>query len=270
MYERHLKIVELVRIQEYVSVERLAQYFGVTMQTIRRDINKLNEDGLLTRHHGGAGLPTSGGNSNYKTRKNLLLRSKIKIARTLAKHIPNGSSLFINIGTTTEETAKSLLNKKNLTVITNNINVAMILCENETAEIVLAGGVVRKIDKGITGEATIDFIKQFKVDYGIIGISGIDSDGTLLDFDYNEVRVARTIIKNARKVFLVADHSKFKRNATVCLCHISEVNAFFTDENPSPEIAKILSASGVDLFVAEQEKPGSEEGQEGRSCDIAI
>ena len=77
MYERHLKIVELVRIQEYVSVERLAQYFGVTMQTIRRDINKLNEDGLLTRHHGGAGLPTSVGNSNYKTRKNLLLRSKI-------------------------------------------------------------------------------------------------------------------------------------------------------------------------------------------------
>ncbi len=253
MYERHLKIIELVRSQEYVSVERMAQYFDVTLQTIRRDINKLSKDGLLSRHHGGAGLPTGVDNNANKTGKDLKSVSKTKIARTLAKHIPNGSSLFINIGTTMEETAKALVDKKRLTVITNNVNVAAILCETETAEVILAGGVVRKRDSGITGDATIDFIKQFKIDYGIIGISGIDADGTLLDFDYNEVRIARTIIKNARKVFLVAEHSKFGRNAVVCLCHISEVDAFFTDKEPSDKIVDILSSSGVELFVAESD-----------------
>jgi len=252
MYQRHLKIIELVKRQEYVSVEKLAQYFDVTLQTIRRDINKLSKDGLLQRHHGGAGLPTSVDNSPYQTRQNLQQTSKTQIARTLAEHIPDGSSLFINIGTTTEAAARALINKKNLTVITNNMNVANILHGNDTAEIVLTGGVLRKKDWGITGEATIDFIKQFKVDYGIIGISGIDEDGTLLDFDYNEVRVARTIIKNARNVFLVADHTKFERNAIVCLCHVSEVDAFFTDKTPPAKISNILSESGVDLFVSDQ------------------
>ncbi len=250
MYERHLKIIELVRSQEYVSVEKLAQHFSVTLQTIRRDINKLSQDGLLSRHHGGVSLPKSTDNITYKNRKILQIDSKIRIAKLLAEHIPDNSSIFINIGTTTEESAKALINKKDLTVITNNINVATILTANDTAEIVLAGGIVRKRDWGITGEATIDFIKQFKVDFGIIGISGIDEDGTLLDFDYNEVRVARTIIKNARKVFLVADNSKFERNAIVCLCHISEVDAFFTDKKPPNKIIKILSASNVELFVA--------------------
>ena len=254
MYERHLKIIELVKHQEYVSVEKLAQHFNVTLQTIRRDINKLSKDGVLTRHHGGASSSKSVSNITYKNRKTLQIKSKTRIAKLLAEHIPENSSLFINIGTTTEASAKALINKKGLTVITNNINVATILTANDTAEIVLAGGIVRKRDWGITGEATIDFIKQFKVDYGIIGISGIDEDGTLLDFDYNEVRVARTIIKNARKVFLVADNTKFDRNAIVCLCHISEIDGFFTDIEPPKKIIEILSASGVELFVSNPRK----------------
>ncbi len=240
-------------------MEKLAKYFNVTLQTIRRDINKLSKDGLLARHHGGAGLPANVNSNVFEIRKNNELGNKILIAQTLAKHIPDGSSIFLNIGTTTEETAKALINKKGLTVITNNINAATALCRNETAEIVLAGGVVRKRDLGLTGEATIDFIKQFKVDYGIIGISGIDEDGTLLDTDYNEVRVARTIIKNARKVFLAADHTKFKKNAVVCLCHISEVNALYTDKTPSKKMKDILTASNVELHVAKPDKtePGN-------------
>lgn len=254
MYERHLKIIELVRRQEYVSIQELAQYFNVTLQTIRRDVNKLSKEGLITRYHGGAGLVQGDDNGTFDAKKNLQLGSKEKIAAAVAEQIPDGSSLFMNIGTTSEETAKALVGKERLTVITNNINVAEILRENESVEIVLAGGVVRKSDWSVTGEAAVEFIKQFKVDFGIIGISGIDPDGTLLDFDYNEVRVARTIIKNARKVFLVADHSKFNHNAIVCLCHISEVDAFFTDKEPPGQITEILSASNVDLIIADQKK----------------
>ncbi len=250
MLERHIKILELVQEQGFVAIEELAQKFSVTSQTIRRDINKLCDEGALNRYHGGASLPSSVENLAYRARQVLCQEEKIQIARQAAENIPDHASVFINIGTTTEEVAKLLINRKGLRVITNNLNVALILSGNENIEVIIASGVVRSRDRGITGDATIDFIKQFKVDYGIIGISSIDEDGTLLDYDYNEVRVAKTIIDNSRKVFLLADHTKFERNAMVCLCHISEIDTFFTDKQPSSKIIEILKTSGVSLQVA--------------------
>jgi DeoR family glycerol-3-phosphate regulon repressor len=179
------------------------------------------------------------------------LDEKVRIARLAARHIPDHASLFLNIGTTTEEVAKALRQHKGLRVITNNLNVALLLGDKADFEVIVAGGVVRSRDRGITGEATVDFIRQFKVDLGIIGISGIDADGSLLDFDYREVRVAQAIIANSRKVFLVADHTKFGRNAMVRLGQLSQVNALFTDREPPEETAQVLRESGAELFVAE-------------------
>jgi DeoR family glycerol-3-phosphate regulon repressor len=121
---------------------------------------------------------------------------------------------------------------------------------NENFEVIVAGGLVRHRDCGIIGEATIDFIQQFRVDYGIIGISGIDIDGTLLDFDYREVRAARAIIDNSRKVFLAADYTKFGRNAMVRLGNIAEINALFTDQPPPSALVEVLANADVQLFVA--------------------
>lgn len=143
------------------------------------------------------------------------LEEKRRIAKVVASHIPDRASIFINIGTTTEEVAKAFQHHTGLRIITNNLNVAAILRSNPSFEIIVAGGSVRQRDGGITGEATIDFVRQFKVDFGIIGISSIDADGTLLDFDYHEVRVAQAMIENSRQVFLVADYSKFERCAMV-------------------------------------------------------
>jgi DeoR family glycerol-3-phosphate regulon repressor len=188
--KRHEKIKKMVQAQGFVTIETLAQAFSVTPQTIRRDIHTLSKKGLLYRYHGGAAIPTSTENVAYKERKVLCFREKQKIAQLLAQQIPDNASLFINIGTTTEAIAHALGNHKRLRVITNNLNVASIMSANEKFEVIVAGGLVRHRDQGIIGEATIDFISQFKVDYGIIGISGIDLDGTLLDFDYREVRAA--------------------------------------------------------------------------------
>jgi DeoR family glycerol-3-phosphate regulon repressor len=246
---RHKDIIELAQHSGYLSVEELARTFKVTTQTIRRDINDLCEQGLLRRYHGGAGLSSSIENVNYSTRQVLNHEEKIQIARMVAEQIPDNASLFINIGTTTEEVAKALSEHKNLRIITNNLNVAALLAENANFEVIVAGGVVRR-DRGVIGESTIDFIRQFKVDYGIIGISGIDTDGTLLDFDYREVRVAQAIIENARQVFLVTDHTKFTRNPMVRLCHISEIDAVFTDQPPPEEIQTRLTEAQVRLYVA--------------------
>lgn len=249
--QRQQRILEVVRKEGFVAIESLAQLFAVTAQTIRSDVNQLSEMSLLRRYHGGVGLSSSVENESYDSRQIKSLNEKRRIAATLVKHIPAQASLFINIGTTTEEIAKALLNHRDLRIITNNLNVARILSANPSFEVIIAGGVVRSRDQGITGEATIDFINQFKVDFGIIGISGIDNDGTMLDFDYREVRVAKAIIQNSRAVFMAADTTKFGRNAMVRLGHVSQIDALFTDRRPDKEMSAILKEADVTLHIAE-------------------
>ena len=255
---RQDKIENLIQSQGFTTIDSLAQYFSVTPQTIRRDINVLADMGRIQRYHGGAGLPSSTENVAYHDRKVLCYAEKQSIARIVAGHIPNSSSLFINIGTTTEAVAKELCGHKRLRAITNNLYVASILSGNDNFEVIIASGLVRPRDGGIIGPLTIDFIQQFRVDYGIIGISGIDLDGTLLDFDYREVRASRAIIENSRKVFLVADHTKIGRNAMVRLGSVHEIDALFTDRRPPQELVETLNAAEVSLFVAE-DTPGAGE-----------
>jgi DeoR family glycerol-3-phosphate regulon repressor len=247
---RQNHILSLVRRHGFVSIEALAQQLEVTPQTIRRDINELCEDARLQRYHGGAGLPSSVENLSYSTRQVLCLEEKKRIAREVARHIPDHASLFINIGTTTEEVAKALLDHAGLRIITNNLNVAGIMSGKADFEVIVAGGVVRPRDRGIVGEATIDLIRQFKVDIGIIGISGIDDEGELLDFDYREVRVAQTIIEHSRQVFLAADHSKFGRSAMVRLGNLSQIDVLFTDRPPPTAMRDMLGAAGVSVRAA--------------------
>ena len=248
---RRAEIVALVQRQGFVTIEALAQQFGVTPQTIRRDINDLAAEGVLKRYHGGAAVPSSVRNIAYSSRQVMHLEAKRRIARTVARHIPDDASLCINIGTTNEEIAKALLDHRGLSVITNNLHVADLLAGNEDFQVVVAGGLVRARDRGIVGEATIDSIAQFRVDIAVIGISAIDLDGTLLDFDYREVRVAQTIISHARKVYLAADHSKIGRPAMARLGDMGQIDAFFTDRAPPPELAAVLESSGTRLVVAD-------------------
>ncbi|MCP3700216.1 DeoR/GlpR family transcriptional regulator [uncultured Aliivibrio sp.] len=247
---RHQEIVNLVQQHGYVSTEDLVEQFKVSPQTIRRDLNELADENKIRRHHGGATIPLSSVNTAYTTRKVMQLNEKDTIAEALAKHIPDGATLFIDIGTTPESVAKALVkNHKDLRVVTNNINVAMILMANPDFKVILAGGEVRNRDGGIVGEATLDFIKQFRLDFGILGISGIDYDGSLLDFDYHEVRVKKAIIENSRSVYLAVDHTKFGRNAMVNLGNISELQMIITDQEPPEEIVAILKDNEIPYEV---------------------
>ncbi|NJN46880.1 MAG: DeoR family transcriptional regulator [Candidatus Competibacteraceae bacterium] len=252
---RQQRILEWIGRDGYATIEALADHFKVTPQTMRRDINALCKQGLLMRYHGGAGVPQSSvENIAYPTRQALSHEEKHRIADLVARHIPDHASLFINLGTTNEEVAKALQHHKGLRVITNNLNAALILCENPDCEVITAGGVVRHQDHGVIGEATIDFIRQFKVDFAVIGISGIEEDGTLRDFDYREVRVSQAIIEQSRQVLLATDHTKFGRNALVHLGHVRQIDALFTDRPPPPALATILAETGIDVYVTDSAK----------------
>lgn len=245
---RHKKIIELVTLRGYVSTEELVSELDVSPQTIRRDLNELAENNLIRRHHGGAASPSTSENSDYSERKQFFSKEKYHIGQEVAKLIPDGASLFIDIGTTPEAVASALLNHKKLRIVTNNLNVAHILRQNESFDITLAGGSLRQ-DGGIIGEATVEFIKQFRLDFGILGISAIDLDGSLLDYDFHEIQVKRAIIESSRTTCLVSDHSKFSRRAMVRLGEINDVEYFFTDIAPPQAILEKLKNSDVEMRI---------------------
>ena len=226
---RHPEILEIARKQGKVTVEGLAEHFGVTLQTIRRDLSDLAEAGRLERVHGGA-VPTSGTiNIGYEDRRQLNAEAKIAIARACAARIPNGISLFLNIGTSTEAVARELLQHKDLMVVTNNMNVANILAANDSCEVIVAGGVLRRADGGLVGDLTTDAIRHFKVDLAVIGTSALDIEGDLLDFDPQEVRVAQAILRQSRAGWLVADASKLERRAPVRIASLADLDRLYTD-----------------------------------------
>lgn len=249
---RHTAILDLAHKDGSVKVESLAEQLGVTPQTIRKDLNTLCEKRLLHRVHGGAVIRSGVTNYAYEARRGLAEDAKHFIGSKAAELIPDDCSLFINIGTTTEQVARALTRRKGLLVISNNINVANILYQNPNMEVVLTGGMVRKTDGGLVGQMTTDAIGRFKVDYAVIGTSAIDPDGTLLDFDSREVKAAQAIIENSRHCILVADYMKYDRSAPVRICHISQMETFVTDRQPPDAISRICAESEVEIVLADE------------------
>ncbi len=247
--DRQKNIIRWLEADGLVRVDEMVLRYGVTVQTIRRDLTALAQLQLVNRVHGAAKPINSTQNIAYQERQILQLAEKQRIAKAVAAHIPDNASLFINIGTTTETIAHALMAHKGLQIITNNLHVATLMSQKPDFRVIITSGEVRLADGGIVGESTIDFIQQFKLDYGLIGISAIDSEGTLLDFDYREVKVAQAIIAHSRQVFLAADHSKFGRKAMVRLGSMSQANRFFTDQAPSASIIGLMNDRDVALEI---------------------
>ncbi len=256
---RQNQILSLARQLGTVIVEDLAERFDVTPQTIRKDLNELCNDRLLARTHGGAMLTSGVQNMAYEARRQISAIEKQAVGQLAAKLIPNNCSLFINIGTTTEEVARALVHHEGLLVITNNIHVATILMHLPHIDVMIVGGLVRRSDGAVLGEQAVDLISQFKVDHAVMGVSAIDDDGALLDFDYREVRAAQAIMQNSRNVILVSDSMKFSRSAPVRMGHLSQVDVFVTDKPPPETIIELCKHQGVQIEIADV---GSEIEQE--------
>jgi DeoR family glycerol-3-phosphate regulon repressor len=246
---RQADILRLARHEGRVDVESLAASFDVTPQTIRKDLNELCRLQELQRVHGGAVYPSSTANIEYLLRRDMASSSKQHIGEAAARLIPSDASLIVNIGTTTEQVAQALKRHEGLMVVTNNLNVAIILNDAPAVDVVVAGGILRKSDGGIVDAAAIDFIKQFKTDFAIVGASAIDEEGWMLDFDYREVRVAQTILRQARQRILVADSMKFGRPAPVKIAHLSEIDVFVTNQSPPKAIRDICHEADVRLEI---------------------
>lgn len=248
---RQPEILEIARRDGKVTVDALAAHFGVTLQTIRRDLTELAEAGRLERVHGGAILPSGVSNIGYEERRALNQEAKTAIARACAAEVPENISLFLNIGTSTEAVARELLGHRNMLVVTNNMNVASILAANPDCEVIVTGGNLRRSDGGLVGTLAAETIRQFKFDLAVIGCSALDRDGDLLDFDIQEVGVSQTILRQSRRTFLAVDHSKLKRSAPARIASLAELDCVFTDRPLPPELMRLCQVWDTRVVAAQ-------------------
>lgn len=245
MNPREQQILSKARKTGFVSVEDIASEHQVTLQTARRDLGRLAELGWLTRVHGGAVPVGESEQSEYIRRKQSGRAAKRAIAQAVAQRIPDGASVFINIGTTNEAVAEALIARSGLQVVTNNIHVAATLSGRSDARVIIAGGEVRSEDGGVVGEATRDFVDQFRLDFAILGISAVDSEGVMLEHDYREARIAQAIMANAKHRILVAEGSKFNRTAMTRVADLSDIQEVFSDIDRPAHLASFRSLSWV-------------------------
>ena len=251
---RQRVIMDYIREHGSVQVDQLATHLQVTPQTIRRDLNQLYDHELVQRVRGGAVIKNTVENLGHGARKILMADEKTAIAQLTSRIISNNSSMYINLGTTTERVAEFLMEHESILVITNNINVASILWPLRNIEVMIAGGMIRHTDGGIVGTSTEEFINRFKPDYAIIGCSAIDESGEILDYDLREVRVTQAIIRQARTVILVTDSMKLERSAPVKVGTLDDIDILVTDEGISTEFVEVCRQNEVDVRIA---KPGA-------------
>ncbi|MET6679791.1 DeoR/GlpR family DNA-binding transcription regulator [Citrobacter amalonaticus] len=244
---RHDQLLSLVGERGYMNIDELAGLLDVSTQTVRRDIRKLSEQGLITRHHGGAGRASSVVNTAFEQREVSWTQEKKAIAEAVADYIPDGSTVFITIGTTVEQVARALLNHNHLRIITNSLRVAHILYNNPRFEVMVPGGTLRPHNSGIIGPSATAFVGDFRADYLVTSVGAIESDGAMLEFDVNEASVVKTMMAHARHILLAADHTKYHASAAVEIGNISSVTALFTDELPGPALHTLLRSNQVEI-----------------------
>ncbi|PJC86898.1 DeoR family transcriptional regulator [Vibrio sp. HA2012] len=246
---RQEKLLQLVIDKGYCTVEELAEILEVSTQTIRRDIKKLSEERLLVRHHGGASSPSSTVNLDYEIRKVSETQEKNAIAERIAQMIPDNSTIFLTIGTTTEVIASHLLKKNNLHIVTNSLRVANVLHSSKSFDVLIPSGKIRASNGGIMGTEAIDFISNFRFDYLITSAGSMDQDGTLLEYDLNETAIAQAVMKSARNVFVALDSTKFVPKGSIELGNISQATVLFTDSQPPGDVMSVIKQHDVRLEI---------------------
>ena len=227
--DRQKSILDWVNEQKHVEVEDIAQRFGVTTQTIRRDINKLCEQGLLRRRYGGVSLPASAAAPPIETPQVRHFAEKQEMAQRVAQDIPEGATVSLGVGSTTQLVARALIHHQSLRILTNNLGVASALSANSGIDVIVSGGQYRHNHHDVVGPEVTAFFSSFITDFGIISTGSMDPQHGLMDYDIREAEVSRAIIANTRTRLLVADHNKWTRSSHCKVATFKYVDRFYTD-----------------------------------------
>lgn len=248
--KRQQQILHLLDENASVRVSELSKSFGVSEATVRRDLDSLHEMGRIQRIHGGAILVERAAPEPpvvHRTNENIA--EKQRIGQAAASLVLDGETIFIGSGTTTLEVAKSLVNRQNLTVITNALPVINVLAQSEGISVIATGGLLRLSELSFIGYITDQALHEFRPQKVIMGIRAISLLGGLTNDYLPEVTTDRIIIQSAPEVILVADHTKFGKVSTAFVAPLSSIHKVITDSATPPEIIDELRRTNIEVLM---------------------
>ena len=249
--QRREKILELIREDGHAKVIDLSQIFKVTEVTIRHDLERLEKDGHIIREHGGAYLTDVDLNvRNFKLQHRENLKEKIAIAQKTVEFIHEGDTIILDSGSTTTEIAKVIGGYKNLTVITNALNIALILGAQPGISINVTGGEFKAPTLSLTGQKAADFFQNIHVDRLFLATAGITLKSGLTYPGISDIVVKRAMIDSADEIYLVADSSKIGKSSFASLGALSLIDYLITDDKIKPEDEDILKNNDIQIIIA--------------------
>lgn len=251
--QRERAILDLLGRTGSGRIQDLSQRLGVSEETIRRNVRRLETSGLVTKVHGGVVLKDWTQEPSFTQRYGENPQAKRRIARHLAAMVQDGESLFLDTGSTTAYVAQALRGHQGLTVVTNALPVAQALAPGGANRVHMAGGELRAHDCGVFGAEALAFVRQFRVRHAILSVAAVQADGGFMLQDLREAEFSRQIIDCAEQAIVAADASKFAREAPIRLTAPERISVLVSDAAPPPATAAALRAAGVRLEVAREE-----------------
>jgi DeoR/GlpR family transcriptional regulator of sugar metabolism len=249
--ERQQQIAQFIRQHKRATVVELSERFDVSEATIRRDLEKLDSEGEIRRAHGGAvAVERAAPEPPVVHRMVENEEEKRRIGQAAAQLVQDGDVIFLGSGTTTLEVARNLDDRKNLTVITNALNIVNQLAGKQNITVIVTGGLFRHSELSLIGHITEQALKELRADKVIMGMRAISIEEGLTNDYLPETMTDRTIIQFAPEVILVVDHSKFGKVSTALVAPITSVHKIVTDAGISPQIVADLRAGGMEVIVA--------------------
>lgn len=249
--ERHAQIAQLIETQGRATVEELSARFGVSEATIRRDLEKLDAQGAVRRTHGGAvAVLRAAPEPPVLRRADEHAAEKQQIGATAAQLVADGDTIILGSGTTTPEVARHLGGKRNLKVITNALNIALLLANQPEITLIVTGGLVRSSEQSMIGHLTERALSELRADKLIMGIRALSLAEGLSNEYGLETSVDRAMLRCAAQIIVVADHSKFERVASVVLAPINTIHTLVTSSLAPTTQLDELRRLGVQVVVA--------------------
>lgn len=247
---RQTEIMSAARRDGAASISALAATLGVSLETVRRDIRPLVDEGHLIKMHGVVQVPERGREAPFDRRMRENAAEKRMVARHVAARITDGDSVMMDTGTTTSILARELTARRKLTIVTNSSDVARTLATVNGNRVFMAGGELHGDNGAAFGRTAVEFISRFRVRHAVISIGAIDARIGPMDYLLEEAEFARMALQCGETRIVATDHSKFGRAALVKVCDFSDFDVLVTDQAPPPEIAKALEDAGVACEVA--------------------
>ena len=245
--QRKAEIMRMLRAKQTCTITELAEVFAVSDETIRRNIKPLIAEGLLVKVHGGIMLPDRLDEPPFQRRMQENDAAKQVIAAQVGELVRDGDSLILDGGTTCVHVARALCARSRLTVVTNSTEIAHMLATRNDNRVFITGGELRADDAAAFGESVLAFMRQFYVRYAIVSVTAIDAQGRFMDAQPADVAYSLAAFAQAERRVVVADHAKFGHSALVHAFGAEAVNLLITDEAPSPALAQVLAAAGVEV-----------------------